>query len=208
MRTLPRILRSRLEGLRVAVDVQHLFKPSRPNDRGACFELANGLRVWESQAATAYAHGIISWLQSRGAAVLSNDPTKRELVGSYAQRNRYANTWGADAYLACHVNAGGGNYALVEYAAGREGSSLARAIGAQLVNAYKDLIPTHREQPLTEVQRGYVCIGGTSIRCAAVLLEPFFGDQRTHQGFLDPVRLVEVGTTIAEAVALWWESDR
>jgi N-acetylmuramoyl-L-alanine amidase len=203
-----RILQGRLNGLRVAVDVQHVYKLDVPEDRGARFVLANGTHLWEAQAATVYAQALAAWLAARGAVVLTNDPRKGDLTGSYPRRNRQAGAFGAHAYLACHLNAGGGKYAALEYPAGYSGAILARTIGAQLVNDFKEVIPVHKEVPLTAGQRGWVCVGGVPTAVAAVLLEPFFGDYRPAQMLLDPQRLSMVGESIATGLAAWWESQR
>ncbi len=201
------ILRRRLEGLRVAVDVQHLYKADNPADRGCRFVLASGLTVWEAAAATGYAQSLAHWLIDRGATVRMNDPRTGQLTGSYPRRNRQANTWQAHAYLACHLDAGKGKYAALEYPVGRAGSLLARAIGAALVADFPE-IPAHREVPLMEHARGWLCVGAVDAAIAAVLLEPFFGDYRPAQGLLAADRLAAVGEEIGAGVAYWWEAKR
>jgi N-acetylmuramoyl-L-alanine amidase len=197
--------RTRLERFRAVVDVQHLYKLDRPDDRGARFELANGTHLWEADAAMLYAQAMVSWFKERGAVVLTNDPSTGTLVGSYGRRNRAANAWGASVYLACHLNAGGGNYALAEYPAGYPGSTLARMITAQLTSDFHDLIPSTNQFPLAKGQRGHVCVGEVSSAIGAVLLEPFFGDHPKAQALLAPDRLIAVGQSIAAGVAKWWE---
>ena len=202
------ILRRRLEGLRVAVDVQHLYKTDNPADRGCHFTLANGLTIWEAAAVTVYAQALASWLAARGAEVRTNDPRTGQLTGPYPRRQRQANSWGAHAYLACHLDAGGGKYAALEYPVAQAGSTLPRAIGAALVADFTDTIPSHREVPLVQGQRGWVCVGACDPGVAAVLLEPFFGDYRPAQGLLAADRLVAVGEAIAAGVGYWWETKR
>jgi hypothetical protein len=205
---LPRLLATRLSGLRVAVDVQHLYKPvPHDHDRGTIFTLADGTKVAEAQISTLYAQALIMWLHARGAVVLPNAPSTGILIGTYTRRNLEANRWGADAYLACHVNAGNGAYCLNEYAAGTPGGALALAIGLALKDDFKELWD-HRELPLVSGQRGHVCIGEFDRSRPAVIVEPFFGDNPTHQGLIPAARLVQVGEAIGEGVAKWWERSK
>jgi N-acetylmuramoyl-L-alanine amidase len=202
---LPRVLATRLSGLRLAVDVQHLYKPApHDRDRGAVFTLPGGLTVAEAQLATLYAQALIMWLHARGAMVLANAPAVGQLMGSYNHRNLEAFKWGAHAYLACHVNAGGGGYALSEYVAGTSGGALAMAINHSLADNLAE-ITSAQSGPLTSVQRGFVCIGEFDRSRPAVILEPFFGDNPRHQALIPASRLAQVGEAIGEGVAAWWE---
>ena len=73
-----------LSGLKVAVDVQHVFRDGEHrNDRGTVFRLADGLKMNEADAASLYAHAIIGAIAEQGAEVLTNDPLRGVLVGSY-----------------------------------------------------------------------------------------------------------------------------
>jgi len=204
---LTRLLRVRLEGLRVAVDVQHLYKTSNPLDRGAIFELPGGFHLAESQAVTVYAQALRAWLAARGAKVLTNDPAAHVMVGSYYRRQKEAEKWGTNAYLACHLNAGKGSYAALEYAAGSAGIGLGTRIGSRLRDDFQE-ITSYKLVSLSPQARGYVCIGGFLPGLAAVLVEPFFGDNPRQQELLSTPRLVAVGESIGEGVARWWESVR
>lgn len=204
---LPRLLRTRLEGLRVAVDVQHLYKSSNPLDRGAVFDLPGGFHLSEAQAVTVYAQALCAWLTARGAAVLTNQPAAGVLVGSYYRRQKDAQKWDAHAYLACHVDAGKGSYALLEYVAGAAGVALATRIGSRLCDDFPEIL-SYKAVSLSPEARGYVCISGFPNDRAAVLVEPFFGDNPRQQGLLSTPKLVAVGESIGEGVARWWESVR
>jgi len=196
------MLDTRLTGLRVAVDVQHLYKPTE--DRGAVFRLGDGTTVTEAHCATIYAGSIAGWLARRGADVLTNDPVRRILVGRYSARIREASAWGANAYLACHVNSGGGSYARVEYMAGTD-VRLAQRVAGELLSAFPELKRAD-SYPLSPGARGAVCIA--AFPGSAVLLEPFFGDTPAHQDMMAAPRLVFLGETIARAVADWWQFSR
>lgn len=204
---LPRLLRTRLEGLRVAVDVQHLYKSSNPLDRGAVFDLPGGFHLAEAQAVTVYAQALCAWLTARGAAVLTNQPAVPRLVGSYYRRIKEAEKWDANAYLACHLNAGKGSYAALEYAVGSAGVALASRVGSHLVDEFPEIL-SYKVVSLSPEARGYACISGFPSDRAAVLVEPFFGDNPRQQGLLSTPKLVAVGESIGEGVARWWESVR
>jgi N-acetylmuramoyl-L-alanine amidase len=204
---LPRLLRVRLEGLRVAVDVQHLYKSSNPLDRGAVFELPGGFHLAEAQAVTVYAQSLCAWLAARGAAVLTNHPAGQILTGSYYRRQKAAEKWDAHAYLACHLDAGNGSYAATEYPVGAAGIALATRIGSRLCDDFPEIL-SYKTVSLSPQARGFACVGGFRTDRAAVLVEPFFGDNVRQQVLLSTPNLVAVGESIGEGVARWWESVR
>jgi len=199
---------SLVSGLRVVVDVQHLYKTDRPNDRGAVYTLANGLKVTEASAALLYAQSLCQYLEAQGAAVLTNDPAHGIMVGFYSQRNRAAGAWGATAYIACHVNAGLGQYAAVEYMSTTVGSDLAGAIAPQLKAAFPTTLSAAKLVALSSGQRGASCIERVPSPCAAVLVEPFFGDTPRHQHLLEAPNLKRVGEAIGLGVMEWWKARR
>lgn len=192
-----------LLGLRVVVDVQHLYRASKPHDKGSEYVLANGTHIAEANAARVYADGLCDWLRERGVAVLTNDPTTSILTGFYSSRNRAAHAFAAHAYLACHLNAGRGGYCLMEYMDATVSKPLADAIGARLATTVTE-ITDFRSQALHAGDRGAVCIERVMPPIAAVLCEPFFGDTPAHQYLLASVNLREIGATIGQGVADWW----
>jgi len=198
------MLESRLAGARFAVDVQHLYRANHPGDRGAKYRLADGTSVFEASAATLYAQALTGWLRSRGAEVLTNDPVKGILVGIYPRRQREALAWGADAYLACHLNAGGGAYGALELLASDVSRSrpLAQRIAAELTAAIA--VPC-RTVDLALGVRGTVCIEVFAVQRPALILEPFFGDYPPHQKLLSAPNLSLVGEAIGRGLADWWQ---
>lgn len=198
-------LRTSLLGLCAVVDVQHAFQPAKPKDRGSVFTLASGAHVLEAQASATYAAAIAHWLTARGARVLTNEPANGLLVGPYWTRNRAANAWGAHAYLACHVNAGGGDYCRAEYMVGSKGDALARAVGSAIVAGGFPVSRTPQATPISRGMRGAVCIEAVDRFRAAVILEPFFGDNPRHQAMLETAQLELLGATIGLGVASWWK---
>jgi len=209
--TLPRILALRLTGLRVAVDVQHLFRPSKPKDQGAVFTFPDGTHRTEGSIALAYAQELVSWLGARGATVFTNDPVAPDPVmvgewsGPYSSRNAEANKLQVHAYLACHVNAGRGCYGAVEALNGSPGVALAAAIVRRLVTWPE--LRLSRVVRLNPSDRGGVCIRGVESGRAAVLLEPLFGDCTAHQAIiLRHGGLADLAGALGEGLAAWYES--
>lgn len=202
-----RVLANRLQGYSVAVDVQHLYRTGRhARDRGSVFTLPDGSRVAEGELSTRYAQGLVQWLKLRGARVLANDPRHGFLVGPYSQRHESVVAWGADAYLACHVNAGGGAYGAVEYVSDSGVSAvLANTVAHQLEEAA--LLDKVKTVPLAPGDRGFVCVGRLGA-VPGVILEPFFGDYPGHRDFFPAPALTRLGETIGEGVARFLERRR
>ena len=191
-----------LGGLKVAVDVQHLWKPPpHQHDRGAHFKLTGGATMWETDCSLIYAQALGNWLRDRGADVLENSAAPM----SYGARNRAANDWGADAYLACHVNAGGGRYPLAMFMSTTPGEALGFTI-LQRITAAFPVLAAPQLKPLHSNDRGAVCIEACSGRTAAIVLEPFFGDRPEHQVIMTAPELGRLGRTIGEGLASWWEA--
>jgi N-acetylmuramoyl-L-alanine amidase len=199
-----------LTGLRVALDVQHIYRTGiYANDRGCRFKLAGGLTVWESQAATAYAAAAAAWLRARGADVVTNDPAHQVLIGPYSRRNLYASARGVAAYLACHVNAGGGSYcSMGTFGLARAGTLL---LATEIAGAVRDAIPALAGSTfplLKRGDRGAVCIERTYPAVATVLCEPVFGDNPRLQDALTGPGAVRLGEAIASGVAEWWVASQ
>jgi hypothetical protein len=196
----------RLSGLRVALDVQHLWKPPpRHLDRGAVFQLGGGAHVAEADAALVYAAAAARWLREHGADVLENQPTTGIMVGRYPERNRAAAGWGTHCYLACHLNAGGGHYGAFEHLSATPGDVLAVLL-CRAMAAVPEAGPA-REVVLHSADRGAICIEACG-QLPAVICEPFFGDNPPSQPLLTLGGLVRVGEAIAAGVAAWWETNR
>lgn len=196
-----------LNGLRVVVDVQHLYRTSHPNDRGSVFTLGNGTHISEGEAALVYADGLADWLTDRGAEVLTNQPGRGILTGYYSTRNRAAAAFAAHVYLACHLNAGGGRYALAEFMSTTIGEALALELGPPLTTRFPQ-IRSAQTRGLRSDDRGAVCIERVAGSIAAVLCEPFFGDNPEHQGLLATPQLRAVGEAIGFGVSNWWAKRR
>lgn len=192
----------RLAGLRVAVDVQHAYRSGvHALDRGSVYRLADGTKRLESDLAAEYARALCAAMAAGGATVWTSDPTMDLLVGPYSRRQKQATALGANLYLACHVNAGHGSYPVVEMMEGTPGRTMATVIVREL-GELPGLI-NRRVQRLSRLDRGAVCVRGFTAG-PSLLLEPFFGDNPTHEWLMDHVGLQAVGQAIARGVAMAW----
>lgn len=196
-----------LAGLRVAVDVQHLYRNDKPNDRGSVYTVEDAthatgqVRTTEAAAATIYAGALVTFLRGLGAAVLTNDPVRRVLVGDYWHRNIEAAAWHADLYLACHLNAGGGRYACIEYM-GVQAGVCAMPAAFILSATTEETRQTGVRRTLFRGDRGPVCIEAFSGR--AFIVEPFFGDGAgDSQRLLAPASLARIGQAIGRGILAW-----
>lgn len=194
---------AQLQGLKVALDVQHLWKPPpHQNDHGSVYGLPGGLHRAEADSALIYAATCARWLRSHGAETLENQPAAGIFVGTYPQRNRAALAWGAHCYLACHLNAGGGRYALFESMGLNPGQPLATDLGLSLLA----LVPetsSWKYAALHGGDRGAICIEACGVT-PALIVEPFFGDTLSCQDLLSAPNLVRVGEALAQGVSQWW----
>ena len=152
---------------RVVLDVQHLGKPNKPADRGASY---GGYQ--EADLVLKYATLAFQELTARGYE------TFLITSGTYAERHAWVNKHGIDLYLACHLNAGGGSYSLVEfyYDAGRR----TREIAKIMADNFKAILGTSdgKVWEIAKDGRGAVCLKNT--RPSAMLLEPLFIDNEKH----------------------------
>lgn len=209
--------------LRVAIDVQHRHKPvPRHRDRGARFEFSDGTHVHECEIARMYADAAQRALESAGALVKTNKPPSREfreslgvmqrlplgwagLTGWYNERAIQARMWGAHVYLACHVNAGAGAYAMCgHYREDFTGYLLAADISDRLGM----MIYGKRGQVWTydELRRGHSTISHAANQgIPSVLLEPFFGDTPKLEAWGRADGAKQIGDAIASSVHEFWQ---
>ncbi len=98
--------------------------------------------------------------------------------GSYSERHDWVNRHGIDLYLACHLNAGGGRYSLVEhyFDAGQKTRQLAQI----MADNFKNVLGTSAAKvwEIAKDGRGATCLQNT--RPSALLLEPLFIDNEDH----------------------------
>ena len=119
----------------VILDIQHAGKPTK-RDLGASHDIDGDgvVELWEHEAKLTpiYAEAAVRELEAAGHTVVM------ETSGSYSSRHKRAvklaeKSWDPVAYVACHLNAGGGDYGLVcwDYRS-RGGKRLSRLVGAEL----------------------------------------------------------------------------
>jgi N-acetylmuramoyl-L-alanine amidase len=196
--------------MRVAIDVQHAFKPwPLQNDRGAVFRLQDGTHVTEFSLAWQYATALAETLERAGHQVLRNAPGAQfPLTGWYSARARQAAAWRAQLYLACHVNAGGGSYALLSTAQDMSvdvppSDVAAWSVSGRIATALRatGMVTAGKTAGLTVTSRGYACISvARRLGIPAVLVEPFFGDNPGVMILDHPAFCAEIGQAIAAAV--------
>lgn len=189
------------------IDRQHGEKRPGSFDPG-CQAIVDGTRIIETQlteeygtaiekAASAAGHQVV-WLRS----------------GSYYHRQQEANQMARDAkgekvlYLALHVNAGGGTYALAMHdRRSRAGRAAAEAMAA----AMEPLEGISRSKvigcdDIGWTRRAYYCIKGIyqgPANISGVLLEPFFIDSKggAHDRYRTSKGLASLGAAVGQAAA-------
>ncbi len=184
----------------VCVDVQHIGKKSSPHDTGA---YAFGkTEIWFTLR---YGKLIAEELKALGHTVYfsAESLTDGILDGDYSTRHEFANKIEADLYIACHVNAGGADYALVEIQRGAYQKTI--DLANSVAQAMKDAVPCSRAvvNKIGDGERGWNCISGIKKPCA-ILLEPFFIDNAEDARFMS----TDEGTkrlahAVVSAISLW-----
>lgn len=149
--------------IKVVLDRQHKGKPNSA-DQGAVF--ADG--TTEAAHAERYIGVAVPLLRASGIDVVVLT------TGSYSTRQARANELRADLYVACHVNAGGGEYALTEYASDRGVPATSQRAARELLRASDDELDEKAvgPKPLRSGERGHTCVAGAHM--PAVIYEPYF----------------------------------
>ena len=164
--------------IRVALDIGHKYKTSKPNDRGA----SSGDLI-EADIAETYVHLARRYLNgSRIEGVVLNvyipSPSGSILVGEYSERHKWANDHLIDLYIQAHVNAGGGSYAWMGHNGLGSAREVAKSLGGGLVDEFSPAIDRYVLSQLSSGERGWACISGVS--CPAIVYEPCFLDNPIH----------------------------
>lgn len=184
----------------VVLDRQHLGKPSKPGDHGAIYGALRETDLTDGYIAAARAslerHGHDVQVLAEG----EYGPRQRSAVAlARLRRDRVA-------YVACHVNAGGGTYALAEYDERSEGGcELAHAVAALKQRGLPG-ITAQRTAPLGPGSRGWVCIAGIYAgppNLSGVIFEPGFIDAPSHAPLWTAAGLVQVGEALAAGCMAW-----
>ncbi len=196
----------------VIFDRQHYGKPGR-SDLGAAYDVdADGDIGWQEREANLtpmYYEPAIAMLQAAGAVVHVLDSGWYHERHAEACRISRANPVEPVAYIACHVNAGGGDYAAVIHdARSRRGEdlaeSLALALGESRLPVARSIVRPAKASG--SWRRAFTTIKGvyagtpespsTPWLCG-VCFEPYFLDQPDHASLATR----EGGRRIAQALA-------
>lgn len=184
----------------VILDRQHHGKPAR-DDRGA----SSGDLV-EVELTEAYINAAADILRHAGLSVLVLE------WGLYSARHEYARAVAAAvpgpvAYVACHVNAGGGSYGLSCYdSRSRAGKGLSDCIADDLAT----LTGSARSEPASpdKWSNAYHTIKGCyegPANLSGCCFEPGFIDSEAHRWLWYADGLVRVGEALAAGVLAWME---
>jgi len=194
----------------VILDRQHYGKPGR-DDRGAQTEI-DGQAVYEIDLTLAYIEAATTLLLAEGHTVHILDS------GWYGERNDRAceiareNPDERVAYVACHVNAGGGTYGLTLHDA-RSGG------GRRLAEAVADVLGTnaapHIDRSIVRAaeqggtwSRAMTTISGIysgPANISGICFEPFFIDSERNRPLLSPLGLNVIGQALAVGCMNWGE---
>ena len=182
----------------VILDVQHIGKPHRPDDRGACHDGDE-----EAGLAMRYALSADKRLRHHGHKCII------VAEGHYASRWDRANAYGAQVYVACHVNAGGGDRAEIYYdhrTSPDGGVLLASKVGEFLQLALEGLeVRTIAARPMQDGQakdapsRAFNTFKGVIPH--ALCFEPYFIDGPQADLFRQSLGIV--GYALADGINAW-----
>lgn len=193
--------------MKVAIDVQHRGKPDKPGDRGA-----HWLGVDEVDVSTLYAAEVDRELRRLGHTIHWLG------CGSYPSRWALSDSYGADVFLACHLDAGlagragDRGFVLHDHRSTR-GATLAQLVAADLTAHlpwHVSAVPCRPDddgEPRDEdYSEAHSCIRG--VRAVALVLEPGFLDgARGAQLWTDPAlrhrTCVVIGQAVAVAIDAW-----
>lgn len=200
----------------VILDRQHGYKEGTKWLSGACADIdGDGVKEdWEQEARLTYRYiqYAAGYLYERGHSVLIIDSGR--YINRHGKANMRAKHYdGKAAYVACHLNAGGGDYSLVLHdARSAGGEALARCLRSKL----KVLFPEYRDRKVRACgpdswANAYATITGIYSgprNISAVCYEPLFMDNVDHQQILndeDGIRML--GEALAKGCLAWGGED-
>jgi N-acetylmuramoyl-L-alanine amidase len=121
--------------------------------------------------------------------------------GQYADRHRRTNGYEADVYVACHLNAGGGDYGLAVH---DTRSASGKALAGHVVRSLTAACPELRRGVVGDTQgfpRALACIDGVFTgKPVGLCFEPCFMDRPEHQVLLTPAGLQRIGRALADGI--------
>jgi N-acetylmuramoyl-L-alanine amidase len=191
----------------VILDWQHVGKPNR-DDKGAAYDVDDDGDVdYEVELTDKYIQAAKNYLESRGHTVHIFSE------GWYSARHYRANEIahendGPVAYIACHMNAGRGNYGATFYdirSAG--GKRLAKTVGSTLGKACPELRRiVVKGSSVTTWSRAFGTLRGIfsgPANISGMCFEPAFMDTPEHKQLLTDEGLERIGEALAVGVLKW-----
>lgn len=215
----------------VVFDRQHAGRPKPSLGAGVDLDGDGQVELHEREANLTpfYIAAATAELEAQGYDVALIDPANQGEVADYPERWTQANELasgydGPVAYLACHLNAGGGDYACALYdQRSGGGKSLAGAVmvamrQAELPGVKRALPRSCYDDRHSKVAGRWVNANGDPAwlyrafntikgiysgpaNVSGICLEPLFVD--THQHLLDEDGLAQVGRAVADGLAAW-----
>lgn len=191
------------------LDIQHLGRRSREGDLGAGPVDVDGDGQAEAHEREALLTPVYAANASQQLYALGHDSvllTGCEYVERHAGALRLLRRGQSGAYLACHLNAGGGSYGLVLYLPGHpRAQRLAEHIATTL--AMLPELSTVRTEAIagawSRAEPTLAGLRGHDDVLPGVCLEPAFLDQPAHRPLLDNAGLARIGRAIATGVDRW-----
>lgn len=197
----------------VILDRQHYGKPGK-SDPGAVFDLDKNGKVetqeQEANLTPRYIMPMVSRLKQMRITTHVLDK------GWYPDRHKVAVQIARDnpkhkvAYLACHLNAGGGTYAAVIHdARSKGGALLAAALATGLEDAHLFGVKTQKiaaASPDNAWKNVYHTISGIyagPANISGVCVEPYFLDQPAHEWLTTPEGGEAVAMALIDGVVRW-----
>lgn len=178
--------------MKVALDIGHMGKKSRPDDRGAVYN-----EYVEADFALEYAVIARKLLEAAGhqTFLLAHD--------NYIARHAFCNSVKVDLHMQCHVNSPDGRYALLLHSedAGDNCLTFTEIMSHQLKKWLGSTISKVDVLPIKGDDRRFICLNPGS---PSIILEPLFLKNDTHLKFmLHEEGLTMIGKAVAEAVVEW-----
>ena len=188
-------------------DWQHVGKPGR-DDKGAAYDVDDDGEIdYEVELTDKYIQAAKNYLETAGHTVhiLSS--------GWYSARHYQANEIakganGPVAYVACHMNAGRGNYGATFYdLRSGGGKRLARTVGSMLGKACPELRRiVVKGTSVTTWSRANTTIKGIYAgpgNISGICFEPAFMDTPEHKQLLTDEGLERIGEALAIGMLEW-----
>lgn len=178
--------------MKVALDIGHMGKKSRPDDRGAVYN-----EYVEADFALEYAVIARKLLEAEGhqTFLLAHD--------NYIARHAFCNSVKVDLHMQCHVNSPDGRYALLLHSddAGDDCIAYTEIMSYQLKKWLGSKISKVDVLPIRGDDKRFICLNPGS---PSIILEPLFLKNDTHLKFmLHEEGLTMIGKAIAESVFEW-----